>query len=195
MPSPVAHALAGVATAWTADLIAPNKTGSPRRSKFDRFGGGLVVAAAFLGASADLDLLVGLHRTATHSLGAAVMVLAGAGIAAARLKQPIGRTALVCGIAYATHILLDWVGSDRAIPRGVMAFWPLDSTFYYAPIRLFPNVSRAYWLPLSFIYENTIALLCELAVVGLPVWGLWLVRVKTLAGLPAEMSGRDHPPQ
>ncbi len=42
---------------------------------------------------------------------------------------------------------------------------------------------------------NVRAILQELAILGPIVAALWLVRVKTLAGLAAKMSGRDHPLQ
>lgn len=197
MPSPAGHSLAGVAVAWLADLVWPVRSRQQPGSGADgsvwhRIGGRLALVAGFLGAAPDLDLVIRSHRTYTHSIGAAIVVLVVAAIVAWKQRVPILRTSLVCSLACVTHVLLDWFGSDRAIQPGIMALWPFDSTFYHAPIHLFPNISRSYWLPGPFILENTIALMCELVVVGIPVVILWRVRVKTLAALPAELPGRDH---
>ena len=69
MPSPIGHALSGVAVAWTASLAEPrDPTG---QTVSDR----LVPVCAVLAAAPDLDLLVhGAHRTATHSVTAMLLV-------------------------------------------------------------------------------------------------------------------------
>ena len=59
MPSPIGHALGGIAAGWA---IAPVKNARN------------AVLLAGAGAAADLDLLVGTHRGPTHSLGAAVLM-------------------------------------------------------------------------------------------------------------------------
>jgi hypothetical protein len=43
--------------------------------------------------------------------------------------------------------------------------------------------------------RNVLAVVQEIVVLGPVAAAAWLVRVKALAGLPAEMAGRDHPPQ
>lgn len=198
MPSPVAHSLAGVAIVWLADLAWPVRGAQQphsggRAPVWQRLGGRLALVAVFLAAAPDLDLMIRSHRTFTHSVGAALVVMVVAAIVAWRQRLPVLRTSLICSVACATHVVLDWVAADRAIPPGIMALWPFSSTFYRAPITLFPNVSRNYWLPGQFIFENTIALICELAVVGIPVALLWRVRVKTLAALPSKLPRGHHP--
>jgi membrane-bound metal-dependent hydrolase YbcI (DUF457 family) len=60
MPSPVGHALAGVATVWTLTPRAPRR---------------LVLVAAALAVLPDGDLVhAGSHRFFTHSLGAVIVV-------------------------------------------------------------------------------------------------------------------------
>ena len=77
----------------------------------------------------DIDFLWGRHNMETHSLGAAV--LAGLGVlAATRGRQP--RLAALVALAWASHALFDWLGSDDTPPFGVMALWPLTSEFYFA---------------------------------------------------------------
>jgi len=117
-------------------------------------------AFALLGAAPDLDLLVGLHSTYTHSVAAAVLV-AGAAFAVYRHRSV--QWALACGAALASHILLDWLGSDTTPPIGIMALWPFSSAFYQSPLCLFPAVSRRFseW---SFVTQNLQAVAWELAI-------------------------------
>ena len=57
MPSPIGHAIAGTAVAWTADIV------DGRRSS-----GRLLTTCALLATTADLDLIwPPFHRQATHS--------------------------------------------------------------------------------------------------------------------------------
>ena len=54
MPSPIGHALAGVAVAWTADLIPGDRawrTAPDRSTWYQRAGGDLTLACAVLGAA------------------------------------------------------------------------------------------------------------------------------------------------
>ena len=66
MPSPIGHALAGVAAAWTVDLIPGDRawrTAPASASWYRRAGDGLTLRCAALGAAPDLDLVV---RHASH---------------------------------------------------------------------------------------------------------------------------------
>src|SRR5215207_7432035 len=124
MPSPIGHALGGMAIGWAA---------APRRNWH---------AAAVLAAVAiapDLDLLVGDHRGVTHSLGAACV--AGA-VAWAVSRNP--RWAHATSLAWASHVGLDWLSNDTRPPIGVMALWPRGRENYKAAIEIFPPVSRRY---------------------------------------------------
>ena len=117
-----------------------------------------------LGAAPDLDLLVGFHSMYTHSVGAAALVAASAFM----LRRPRSmRWALACGAAVASHILLDWLGSDTTPPIGIMALWPLSSAFYQSPFWIFPAVSRRFgqW---SFVTQNLAAVATELLIL-LPI--------------------------
>src|ERR1700720_1561223 len=71
MPSPIGHALSGVAVAWIADLMPGRPTGRSGYPAISR----LSLACASLAALPDVDLLLPIaHRTVTHSLGAVVAV-------------------------------------------------------------------------------------------------------------------------
>jgi membrane-bound metal-dependent hydrolase YbcI (DUF457 family) len=145
VPSPVGHALGGIAAGWGF---------VPRRD---------LAATAILSAVAivpDLDLLVGDHRGISHSLGMAIV----AGLAAIAITRRPGWGAAVA-MAWASHVLLDWKSNDTWPPQGVMAFWPLTRDYYQAGFEIFPAVSRKYWLA-EFWFYNLKALLVELAILG-----------------------------
>ena len=62
--------------------------------------------------------------------------------------------ALACAAAVASHVLLDWLGSDTTPPLGVMALWPFTSDFYQSPFFLFMAISRRWWLPGFYTAER-----------------------------------------
>jgi inner membrane protein len=112
----------------------------------------------------DLDLLVGAHSGPTHGLGAA----ASAGIVVWVLLRGMGRrrggvTALAVALAYASHTLLDWLGTDSSPPIGIMAMWPFSREYYESGLHLFMAISRRYWLP-EFWTDNLGAVVRELLV-------------------------------
>lgn len=160
MPTPVGHALGGVAFGW---LIA----GRPDRSPTRR-----VALFATLGALPDIDLLFHAHSTYTHSLGAALIVALIAAIASPRPHR--ARFSIACGAAYASHVLLDWLGTDTSPPYGITALWPFSSRYFYSALDLFPVVDRRYWLP-GFWQRDLIAIAWELIILlPLTLLVLWL---------------------
>jgi len=145
MPSPIGHALGGIAAAW---IVAPRRD----------WQAAVVVAAAAI--APDLDLLAGDHRGISHSVGAACV--AGL-IAWALTRRP--RWGAAVAAAWASHVLLDWLSNDTRPPIGVMALWPFTVEYYKASIEIFPAVSRRYWTARFWIY-NTRAAGVEIAVLG-----------------------------
>ena len=108
----------------------------------------------------------------THSLGAAVF--AGfAVLAYTRGRNP--QLALAVTLAWATHVFFDWLGSDDTPPLGVMALWPLNSTFYFADAFVFDAISRRYWLP-GFVGHNVWAVAKETLILGPPFLALTALR-------------------
>lgn len=155
MPSPIGHALGAIAAGWGV---------VPRRD---------LAAAAILASVAiipDLDLLVGDHRGISHSLGMAVAAgLVAAAVTSASAAPPLRRDrlrwAVAVSLAWASHVLLDWMSNDTWPPLGVMAFWPLTRDYYKAGFEVFPAVSRKYWLAEFWVY-NLKALAVELLILG-----------------------------
>src|SRR5687767_3588955 len=113
MPSPIGHALAGIAVAWGADLFPGNRawrTGPETTSWYTRAGNGLTLTCAALAVAPDLDLLFrGSHRSVTHSFISIAAVAIVAILAAVRARLPVARVAWMCAGAWATHLLLDWL--------------------------------------------------------------------------------------
>jgi len=122
---------------------------------------------AVAGMAADVDLVFGAHSGPTHSLGAAVLVGAIAAVVSRR-----GRLSIAIAAAYATHTLLDWLGSDSSPPIGIMALWPFSRAYYESPLHVFMAISRRYWLA-EFWRQNLAALARELVIVGPIAAAVW----------------------
>ena len=198
MPSPIGHSLAGLAAAWTADLAPGDRafrTGPPASSAYVRAGGTLTLACVALGCAADIDLLWGSHREYTHSVGAVIVTAICAAIVAVKTKQPVLRVTLMCAAAYATHVLTDWLGGDAKPPYGIRALWPFDDGWYISPVIVFKGTQRFYQTLGEAVRVNAVALVGEILILVPIVVVLWLVRVKALAGLSAQMARGDHPAQ
>ena len=199
MPSPIGHAIAGVAVAWAADLIPGNRTGRtapPSASFYRRAGNGLTLTCAFLAVAPDLDLLVdGSHRSISHSLVAAAAAGLVAAFAAALTRRPVARVTLMCMAAWTSHLVLDWMSVDKLFaPYGIQLLWPLDRWFI-SGWDIFPGTERHNIFGAAAIMTNAKSAITELIVIGPIAVVLWLVRVKTLARFPSELARRDHPPQ
>jgi inner membrane protein len=155
----------------------------------------MVFACMAIAAAPDLDLLFQTHRTATHSVGATIFVALVAGTIAANAGLPIARVALVCAAAHASHILLDWLAVDTTPPFGIQALWPFSHEWFISGIGVFRGTAREHFFSPGSIRENTLAVAQEIAILAPIALAAWLVRVKALARLAAEMPGGNHPPE
>lgn len=162
MPSPVGHALGGLA----AGCFVSRRL-DPR----------ILVTFAVVGTLPDFDFLLPIqHRGPSHSVTAA----AGAFVVALLLLEFVWptrhrfRLAVAVGAAYLSHIVLDWLGEDTWSPNGIMALWPFSQTFYISGLDVFNSVNRRYWVA-GFWRDNTIAVIREIVVLG-PIAALaWVV--------------------
>ena len=158
MPSPLGHALGGIAAGYWL-------TGRQVPAAGDVF---VFIAFAAAATAPDLDLLVGTHRGPSHSVGAACL----AGIAAFALTRQ-ARFALAVAAAWVTHPLLDCMGRDTTPPLGAMALWPFSREYYLLPLQPFGAISRRYWLVESWL-QNARAIAMELVLLGPPAaLGWW----------------------
>ena len=181
MPSPIGHALAGIAVAWTADLIPRDRASRGVHGTatwYERAGGGLTVACAGLAAAPDLDLAFAAHRTVTHSIGAVFLVGLGAAVLAANARRPIARVALTCAAAYGSHLLLDWLGADHYPPFGIQLMWPINREWYISGLDVFRQTARLRIFTHGPMMTNLRAILQEIGILLPVVAVLWRARLR-----------------
>jgi hypothetical protein len=192
VPSPVGHFIGGVAAGWLVAGAPDAATQSRTRSRW-REG----VFFGILGALPDLDLIAGEHRGPSHSLTAAAIVgLVVWAVQVSRQRTSTGRSragAALLGAAsaaaYASHVLLDWLGADTSYPIGIMALWPFSHRHYESAVHLFLSTSRRYDAGWPFVEQNLMALTRELVVlVPMLVLVAFARRV-----IPARSSPRSSP--
>jgi LexA-binding, inner membrane-associated putative hydrolase len=185
MPSPVGHALGGVIVGLVCDRRG-RSTGSALVRLRAALTSRVVIASAVAGVLPDLDFLWGRHNMETHSLGAAML----AGLAAWLWRGGHGRIALAIVLAWASHVLFDWLGSDDTPPLGVMALWPVTSAFYFAHAYVFEAISRRYWLA-GFWAHNLWAVTTEVVMLApvLAAAAAWRVRQAPQRTTPPEGAG------
>ena len=162
MPTPIGHALAGLAVAGVSR--------SARQPANAHLG-----VLVFCATAPDLDLLLRFvdganhHRGPSHSLGAALLlVLAGYLLRSIRLPVP---HPWAMGAAWVSHVLLDYLGLDTTPPIGEMALWPLSRDFFASPVPVFYDVPRAFTA--AAIRHNALAVMIELLILGPVVALIW----------------------
>lgn len=189
MPSPVGHVLAGLALGLA---FAPSSTrgaiGAPPATGLGQDKESAVLAAirlvpraawiaAAVAAAPDVDLFVHqMHRGATHSLAAtALVMIIAAGVTGKVTGRVDWRWVLLAGAAQASHILLDWLGTDRNLPRGIQALWPFSRQFYISGWDIFPPTERRIWLPEAYAIDLR-AVVTEIVLLGPLALAGWLMR-------------------
>ena len=203
MPSPFGHALAGLAVGLLADgpsTAAPDDvpgTALPgTASSSSRAWGDWALAGSCAGLAVlpDLDLVLGpAHRTATHSVTAvALVIIMAIGVTGWVTGRPAWRTALVCGSAYGSHLLLDWLGRDPRPPYGIQAFWPMSREWFIAPWTIFPGTERRAIFSAHALATNLKAGLVEGALLGPLAWASGVRRRRRSRG---RTSGPAAPPR
>jgi membrane-bound metal-dependent hydrolase YbcI (DUF457 family) len=163
MPSPIGHLLAGAAIAVGGRAPEP----SGRRTSPDA-APWLLPLGAMLAALPDADLLFPVaHRGATHSVTAAALVFI---IAAAVTGWVTGRVswriAALCGLAYASHLPLDWLSADTYPPRGIQMLWPFSDTWFISELDLFPRIERRQPFSIPTMTANAWAAVVEIVVMA-----------------------------
>jgi membrane-bound metal-dependent hydrolase YbcI (DUF457 family) len=171
MPSPIGHLLAGLVVAWSAE---PPTAAQRLRQALVR---PLTLVCLALAVLPDVDLLYPpLHRSATHSIGATLLVtIIAAGVTARVTGRINGRAVLACTAAYATHLVTDWMGTDRTFaPFGIQLLWPFDQTWYVSGWDVFLRVERRHPFSMAAIRTNLAAATREIAILGSIVAAIWL---------------------
>jgi membrane-bound metal-dependent hydrolase YbcI (DUF457 family) len=179
MPSPVGHFLGGVAAAWLAAPAAAPGGACPRFSLTGHTRTLLLCGIA--GVAPDLDIILGMHRTVTHSIGGSLAVFL---IALAILGVRRARLAATLAAAVASHFLLDLVSYDANQPSGVMMLWPFTRQYFMLPLPVFLPIAKEFWTS-GFYTHNAVAIVREVLILG-PVLALvaWVRSRRRLASLP-----------
>jgi membrane-bound metal-dependent hydrolase YbcI (DUF457 family) len=196
VPSPVGHVLAGVTVAWVAEALPPLNRRLLRRmaaSAHAPIVTPLAGLCAVLAVAPDFDILLASHRTYSHSLGAVAVVAMGAAALAATRGWPALATALACSAALGSHILLDWLGRDTSTPAGLMALWPISSSYVYSGVDLFAEVSRRYWKPDEFTLGNALSVAREVLILGPATALAWWFRRRQVRRLNGAVGAGELP--
>ena len=176
MPTPVAHALAGVAVCLQA---------SPRIARAPREISSVLALGVFVAIAClpDVDFILGfiagvnLHHHFTHSVGATVLVAGISGMLGYLLNLRSGsaaRFAWWVGIAYGSHMALDLFSKDTSPPYGMELLWPLSDRFIDGPWDLFDDIWRGSFAKLLGLH-NWLAVAREIALVApLVALSLWV---------------------
>ena len=167
MPTPLAHALAGTA-------VYLSSRGDRRREDLVLFAAA-VVAACFADLDFGLNFLTGAnyHHYFTHSVAFASLFTIGAYFFS-RLSKRVapGWDALILGLSYLTHILLDIFSKDTSAPYGLELWWPFSDVFTIAPFTVFDDIWRG-TLPKLLSLHNWLAVAREVVIVGPVVLLFW----------------------
>jgi inner membrane protein len=162
MPSPIGHGLAGLAIGFAIEPVLPESATSTTRhlTKFALIG-------AIVAAMADADLVYSaIHRGMSHSIGATVLLMIITGIVTGWVTGRVQwRWVILVGAAHASHILMDWLGTDRYPPIGLEALWPFSREFYISGWDVFPPTERRVYLP-GAVWTNVRALVAEVGIMG-----------------------------
>jgi membrane-bound metal-dependent hydrolase YbcI (DUF457 family) len=197
MPSPVGHAIVGATIAW---LAKPDASTTDRSRETERLNAlkATTAAAAFLAAAPDLDLIFPwTHRTASHSITAVAIVCLLTILATRVTGQVTGwsarRIVLMCTVAYASHLALDWMAVDDTPPRGIQMLWPFSHAWFISNWDLFRGTARLGVFTAAAMRQNILAVVQETLMLGPIAWVVWSIRIKTATRLPAQMPGSHHP--
>lgn len=140
MPLPVAHSMAGLSIYFWGEEL-----------RFFKNRGLTLLLFAFVAVLPDADFFPGwlqgnpnlYHTLWSHSLGAAILAAGLFALVFSRKNGQFLRYFVIFFSLYYSHIILDFFNDDTRPPLGVMAFWPLSSTFYLSPVPLFDSVHKS----------------------------------------------------
>ena len=167
----------------------------------------LPVACALCAALTDIDLLyMPTHRTATHSVPVAV-VLTIVAVVVTGWVTPIRDwcrryfgvesgtviVGLACGLAWSSHILLDWLGADANPPYGVQAFWPFSERWFFSGVNVFPGTQRRDPLSTRAMLINLRAAVQETLMMGSVAAAAWWFSTRKTRVLTSSRADRRRP--
>ena len=78
-----------------------------------------------------------------------------------RHRRPLA-LALTVGLAWCSHLLLDYLNVDTNPPIGLLALWPFSHAYFKAPVPIFMDIGRT--LDWTTVRHDAAALAWECAV-------------------------------
>lgn len=170
MPSPIGHAIAGLAVHTLTARDEAERSSVLRAS--------LMTAAAL---APDLDLLFRFvdgrnhHQAETHSIGCAVIagLLVGLVARVGGMVNP-GRLGAAAGLAWFSHAALDYFGRDSNPPIGLLALWPFSDAYFKFPWPFFLDIGRR--LDWNTVLGNARAALLEMLILLPVLAAAWRLR-------------------
>lgn len=179
MPSPVGHALAGASIALVAGQFGRGRGPSGSRPPRVSFQTSLATCVA-LAVLPDADLLYQpIHRAFTHSVGSTILVTIIAtvvtGWVTGRRSVAFG---LLCGVAWGSHSILDWLGADPNPPRGIKLLWPFSDQWFISGWDLFRGTERRRIFTVASMVYNARTVVQEIAMLAPITVALYWWRVR-----------------
>jgi len=77
---------------------------------------------------------------------------------------------VLCGIAWGSHLVLDWLGADPTPPRGIQALWPFSDRWFISDLDLFRGTERRQIFTSASMIYNLKAVGQEVAILA-PITG------------------------
>jgi membrane-bound metal-dependent hydrolase YbcI (DUF457 family) len=114
----------------------------------------------------------------SHSLTALVIVTATAWLVARRTGRGRGPSAIaiVCGLAYGSHLVMDWLGTDTKLPPGIQLLWPFSDAWFISSWGVFGPTWLGRFFSPERMLANATTLLRELLIIGPLAYAAWLVK-------------------
>jgi len=145
---------------------------------------GVTVGAGLL---PDIDLLFRLvdgrnhHDNETHSIGFALLAAVTGALVfrLLRWRRPL-LLALAVGLAWCSHLVLDYLNVDTNPPIGLLALWPFSDAYFKSPVPLFLDIGRT--LTWETIRHDAVAAALESAILVPLLWAAWRFRTRHLGG-------------
>lgn len=120
----------------------------------------------------------------THSLTAVVVVTAAAWLIARRTDRRTAPSvmAIVCGLAFSSHLAMDWIGGDTKQPAGIQLLWPFSDAWFISSWGVFgaTSLGRFFW-PETML-SNALTILRELLIVGPLAYAAWVMKQRAQRG-------------
>jgi membrane-bound metal-dependent hydrolase YbcI (DUF457 family) len=95
-----------------------------------------------------------------------LVIIIAAGVTGWVTRRIDWRVVCVCAVAYASHILLDWLAYDPNPPFGIQALWPFSDRWFISGLNVFRATERRQLFTWAAMLVNIEAVAQEIAILG-----------------------------